>query len=255
MFYFCHIPKTSGSSIEAAIVDDYFDVVKIAQSFKTPEIESENKLRSFLSNCNSYDFIKGHFGLLPYSYIENIKGYSIVREPFDRLLSCFRFCQNPMRWRGSFEKELHLFLTENNTVFNSIGFDGRSNMQSAYLTQNLKWNEQDPFPMYLDSSDLSFEEVLLSIKNNNITLSTQDNRGYLIDSLSTDLSIKYNKNIVLNKEIKVNLNPLEISYSNIPLGIIDEVKDINKLDYELYRYVKTHETLSGRALLPEDIDI
>lgn len=255
MFYFCHIPKTSGSSIEAAVVDDYFDTIKIAQSFKTPKLENENNLKNFLSNSNSYDFIKGHFGLLPHSYIENIKTYSIVREPFDRLLSCFRFSQNPMRWRKPFEKELHLFLTENNTEFNSIGFDGRSNMQTAHLTQELQWNEQKPFPMFFKIPHIAFEEVLLSIKNNNIVLSTQDNRNYLLDSLSADLSLKYNKNIMLNKKVKVNLNPLEISYSNIPLDILEEARSLNQLDYQLYNYVKNHEILNGRSLLPEDIDI
>jgi hypothetical protein len=255
MFYFCHIPKTSGSSIEAAVVDEYFNTIKIAQSHKVPDLENEQAVRNFLSNSDSYHFIKGHFGTLPVSYINNVKTYSIVREPFDRLISCFRFSQSPMRWRGSFENELKLFLTQNNPEFNSIGFDGRANMQVAYLTQELKWNHKEPFSMYFETPLISFEQVLLLIKKNNITLSTQDNRDYLLDVLSSDLSVKYNKNIILNKQIKVNLNPLIISPLDIHPDIIEKSKEINQLDYQLYNYIKNHEILNGRALLPEDIVI
>lgn len=255
MFYFCHIPKTSGSSIEAAIYDDYSTIVKIATSSKTPELQNEKQLKSFLSNCNQYDFIKGHFGTLPYFYIKDIKSYSIVREPVDRLISCFRFSQSPMRWRSSFENELKLFLTKDTFEFNSIGFEGRANMQTAYLTQELKWNNKEPFPMYLDTPSICFEEVLLLIKKQNMTLSTQDNRDYLLNALSNDLSSKYNKNINLNKKVKVNINPLTISLSDIPIDIIDKTKEINSLDYQLYNYIKNHEMSTGRALLSEDIVI
>ena len=159
-----------------------------------------------------------------------------------------------MSWHGAFPEVFYDYLKNKNSSFkNSIGFNGMPNMQCANLTQKLKWNNYEEYPVYLESPNFSFDEILNIIKKQKITLSTFENRDYLFESLNNVLSQLSGKNISLDKEKKVNINPLKFENNYLTEDIVSEVKALNALDYQLYNYVKDHETRTGRSLTPDDI--
>jgi hypothetical protein len=254
MIYFCHIPKTSGSSIVSTIYENLFNILKIADHRVAPLNTSEKELKNFLFNCKEYDIISGHYAATPYDYCPDLTTFSVIREPIERIISCFRFQGNPMSWHGAFPEVFYDYLKNKNSSFkNSIGFNGMPNMQCANLTQKLKWNNYEEYPVYLESPNCSFDEILNIIKKQKITLSTFENRDYLFESLNNVLSQLSGKNISLDKEKKVNINPLKFENNYLTEDIVSEVKALNALDYQLYNYVKDHEIRTGRSLTPDDI--
>lgn len=254
MIYFCHIPKTSGSSVEAAL-DDYKDDIKYISNMTSAEQMSENAFYDFLNKRKNDDFIRGHFGTTPIEIFPGIKSYSIIRNPIDRLLSSFRFSQKPITWRKPFKDVLYEYCKYNEPSEVSIGFDGRPNVQSDYLTQPLCWIPGLKNGVYIKKGNLSFNELLIEIKKNNFTLSTFENRNYILESMSKNLTNLINKPVYLNSNIKVNENPFKMDAVDIFSHFYEEIYQLNKLDFDLYNHIKEHENLTGRALESSDISV
>jgi hypothetical protein len=254
MIYFCHIPKTSGSSISAA-VSDHTDHLVYFGDMSEAEAMGEDAFISFLRKRNNDDFIKGHFATTPIEIFPGIKSYSIIRDPIERLLSCFRYSQQVVSWEKPFKDVLYEYCTYSKPLQSSMGFDGRPNIQSDYLTQPLEWISSKGSTVSVKKGNLSFNDLLKEIKKNNFTLSTLDNREYLLKDISLELTKSTRKEIHLNKKIKINDNPFKLNDIDIFNNIYDEIYQLNKLDFDLYHYIHAHETLTGRALRPSDIDI
>jgi hypothetical protein len=254
MIYFCHIPKTSGSSVEAAL-DMYKGYITHLDNISGIEQMGQDAFFHFLKKRSEDDFIKGHFATSPLEVFPGIKSYSIIRNPIDRLMSSFRFSQKVIDWKKPFEDVLYEFCTYTDPREESLGFDGRPNIQSDYLTQPLEWMSGKGSSVSVKKGNLSFNDLLKEIKKNNFTLSTLDNREYLLKDISLALTDLTGKSIYLNEEIKANENPFKLDNANIIDNFYDEIYELNKLDFDLYNYIKNHETRTGRALRPSDINV
>jgi hypothetical protein len=250
MIYFCHIPRTSGSAIISSIAEKFSDILKIGNYETGMQIhDDQKKLRSYLNEAKKFDYIGDHFAATPYSYIENIDGFSLVRNPIERLISCFNYF-GP--WDGSSSFAEFIRYQGSHPVNDSMGFNGRPNMQCANLVNTILWEGREA---YLKNADFSFFDILKIIKKQRMTLSTYENRNYMIKDLNFNLNSIKNTNIILNTKLKVRPKAClyEESFYLMPNEIIEEVKALNALDYKLYNYIKDHEIRTGRSLTPDDI--
>lgn len=107
--YFLHIPKTSGRSILDTLDDAMCEVEEnyklIPESSLNIDITCKEKFDTLLRNYQkdvNKNFIRGHYAASPYLYIENISGYSVVRDPIERLISCFNFKRIKSRMVSAF---------------------------------------------------------------------------------------------------------------------------------------------------------
>lgn len=254
MIYFCHIPKTSGSSIEACM-RQYENKIKFHQNKTSFSELSESQFRDHLMKRKDDHVLIGHFAATPFEMFPDVKGYSIVRNPIERLLSTFRYSQTANNWKQPFKEILFSYLTGKQSRYPSIGHDGRSNMQSLFLTQPLEWREENKFIASVRHADISFSDVLSIIKKNNTTLSTMDNRNYILSDINLELINNTGYSVIFDSKIKVNENPFKMDVMDLICEFYDEIHEANKLDFELYNYIRAHEAKFARALRPSDIII
>jgi len=265
LIYFLHIPKTSGASLIYELDKKLQKPFRNKQNFHNP-LESKHTFEHFLKNVTNAEIFAGHYAATPYLYQENIAGFSIVREPLQRLVSCFEFLGPNHNWGSSTRDALSKFVCNRVASGPTIGFNGEPNMQCASLTGDIKWELGDKKP-YLEACEYSFSEVLKIIKEQKITLSTLENRGYLLDTVQIAVSNVCKKPIFLDKSTIFNpvnfVNNTTINkdtaYSNLLKSYkfsqetLEENQNLNNLDYQLYNYVKNHEIKTGRCLTPDDI--
>jgi hypothetical protein len=116
------------------------------------------------------------------------------------------------------------------------------------------WNDKKA---YIKNADFSFSEILKIIKKQKMTLSTFENRNYLIKDLTFHLNAVRNTGISIeaHSKIRPSNNLHNVSIDLLSNEIIEEIKASNALDYQLYNYIKDHEIKTGRCLTPDDIDI
>jgi len=250
MIYFCHIPRTSGSAIVSSIGKSFGKILTNGCYETGIKIhDDEKKLRLYLSEAKNFDYIADHFAAMPYEYVEKIDAFSIIRDPIERFISCFNYF-GP--WDGSKNFIEFIKYYGFHPIKDSMGFNGRPNMQCANLINTISWEGNEA---YLESTNLSFFDILKIIKKQRMTLSTYENRNYMIKNLNFILNSIKNTNITLDTELKVR--PKKYFYNEsmyfIPDQIIEEIKNNNNLDYQLYNYVKDHEIKTGRCLTFDDI--
>jgi hypothetical protein len=261
MLYFLHIPKTSGSFIEAIIKSHKKEwPSSFVFGHHLPNPNQKNKLIEFFNSdkLKSCQFIKGHFATTPYQFVNNIQAFSLIREPLDRAMSFFKYVTRAVDI--TYPQSVYSYLKQN------------PNLQSANFISDLKWIEVfeteedihrfknlDSYPYYLDTPKISFEELLLQIKQKNITISTMENKLFLLEELELAISNLLGEDIIFNPELqtdtgyRVQYNPYTMDLSCLTQDIKEEFKMLNNLDYQLYNYVKDHETKTGRSLTPGDI--
>lgn len=86
-FYFLHIPKTAGSSLGQALVTQY-------RSHEVLNCPLEDLLRMDLPQIQSRRAYCGHWGTSFYSLLEQpITTISVLRDPFERVVSAVRYSQ------------------------------------------------------------------------------------------------------------------------------------------------------------------
>lgn len=253
MIYYCHIPKTSGASIEA-VLDKHMSTVRYAYSQHPVEQMGEAYCKDFLDRFKHYDLVRGHFAATPLEMFPGVKTYSIVRNPLDRVLSVFKFSQKANSWKKPFKDVLYSFVLNEKPTNASIGFDGRPNIQCDYLTQPLEWFANGIVPS-VKKQDVVFSEVLQKIKDGNYVLSTIENRNYLLDDLGRELTKQTGNEIILDSSIKVNENPFRMDIDHIIPEFYEKFYRLNKLDFDLYYYIRGHEKQFNKSLKSSDIII
>jgi hypothetical protein len=280
MIYFCHIPRTSGTSISNAV---YLAFHKELSIHRKPDMEkfdpfinkelNEADYVFLMKECYSnIDFFYGHHFSSPHiePYNESLETFSIVRNPLERLISVFYYMNNntsDLDWVNIKIYQIKNFL-----------LDRPCNIQCLYLLGNYDWEsireENDnvqvlwrnmqgsEFRCSMGEDQISFQEILQIIKDKNIKLSTLENRTYLLNELEISLNKIKKTNIVLNKQLIENkhLHSEQRQEFNDPECFlsqkeIEKFKNINNLDYQLYNYIRNHETRTGKCLTPDDINV
>lgn len=284
MIYFCHIPRTSGTSISNGVYAAFHKELRI---LRKPDIEQFDPYytkgidkidyQSFLKDCYlNVDFFYGHHFSTPYiePYSENLETFSIIRNPLERLISEFYYINNNVShldWINTKIYEIKDFLLDVNlSTFNTqclylLGDYDWESMRTRKGTVEIFWCNIQRDKIYhhtMDEDKISFEELLQIIKKRNIKLSTLENRTYLLNELEVSLNKIKQTNIRLDKKMIVNehLHSAERPEFNDPECFLSDAemekfKILNSLDYQLYNYIKDHETRTGRCLTPDDIDI
>ncbi len=282
MIYFCHIPRTSGTSISNSIYTAFCKELRI---LRKPDIEHydpffNKKLDKadynfFVKECYSnIDFFYGHHFSSPHiePYNESLETFSIVRDPLERSISEFYYMNNNtshLDWVNIKIYQIKNFLlhqTCNTQCLYLLGdYDwGRIEEEESGIVEVLWRNMQGDEFRYsnIGEDQISFQEILKIIKKRNIKLSTLENRTYLLNELETSLNKIKKTNIVLDKQVVANkrLYSEQRSEYNDPESFLSQeqieiYKNINSLDYKLYNYIKDHETKTGRCLTPDDIII
>jgi hypothetical protein len=282
VIYFCHIPRTSGTSISNSI---YTAFCKELQILRKPDIEHydpffNKKLDKadynfFVKECYSnIDFFYGHHFSSPHiePYNESLETFSIVRDPLERSISEFCYMNNNtshLDWVNIKIYQIKNFLlhqTCNIQCLYLLGdYDwGRIEEEESGIVEVLWRNMQGDEFRYsnIGEDQISFQEILKIIKKRNIKLSTLENRTYLLNELETSLNKIKKTNIVLDKQVVANkkLYSEQRPEFNDPESFLSQeqieiFKNINSLDYKLYNYIKDHETKTGRCLTPDDIII
>ena len=242
MFYFLHIPRTSGESI-------------------TEEISI------VLDDEHRKDFLSGHLACLPFKNFKNSSysvfaegeylfrkkrniefSFSLIREPLERLISAHSYvCLGNNDIEGMRNKEHFLKIVRGQVQTNRPfpGFDGKENMQCAYLysemtfleERGLKEDSSSSALPYLSPHPQSFEDVLNSIALNNINVYTMGNRAKCISDVNGYIYNKYGRKIN-GKIFKNHSTRVDFVLSK---SEIDEIHDLNSLDYKLYEHFLSHE--------------
>ena len=283
MIYFCHIPRTSGTSISNSVYAAFHKELRI---HRKPDVElldpyfnkkaDKTNYESFLKECHlNIDFFYGHHFSSPYiePYSENLETFSVIRNPLERLISEFCYINNNVShldWVNTKIYEIKDFLlnkTSNNFNTHCLyllgGYDWESmNREDGFVKVSWRNIQRDKIhrSIIIDEDKISFEELLQIIKKRNMKLSTLENRTYLLNELEVSLNKIKQTNIILNTELKTNerLHSEQRLEFNDPecflsQGEIEKFKNTNSLDYKLYNYIKDHETRTGRCLTPNDI--
>jgi len=267
VIYFCHIPRTSGTSVSNAVYDSFNKALRIPikpdlEKFDPHVIRGINKTdyQSFLKECYlNIDFFYGHHFFSPYiePYSESLETFSIIRNPLERMISEFYYYNRNVsdsRWKNNKIHQIKNFLYSPNNLSQCYWLLGDYDWEKMKLTKNTL------FTHWLQGKEISFEEILQTIKKGNIKLSTLENRTYLLNELEVSLNKIKKTNISLDKELKVNENfniEKRPEFNNPECFLsqqeIETFKNLYSLDYQLYNYVKDHETRTGRCLTPDDI--
>lgn len=272
MIYFLHIPRTSGKQI-LEITDKSLNSLKsslknkyecrVVQADDPEQIPGQHKelflsftkkdeLELFFNNLskrNSILFLQGHFACTPFLYFDNLKTFSIIRSPLERVVSEYFYINYK-----------YIDTIENKQDFINHLFC-RINIQSTYLSSNIEWSsDKEKYCFKLPDTEQSFSKLLTSIKEKKIVLSTIKNRNFIIIDIQKELEKK------INDSLNIPLTDLNTKTVNesIPLfelntvltkDIIEQFEKTNSLDYQLYNYVEFHENKYNRPLYPEDIKI
>jgi hypothetical protein len=228
----------------------------------------------FVKECYSnIDFFYGHHFSSPHiePYNESLETFSVVRNPLERSISEFYYMNNNtshLDWVNIKIYQIKDFLlhqTYNMQCLYLLGdYDWERIKEEGGNVQVLWRNMQGDEFRYsnMRGDQISFQEILQIIKKRNIKLSTLENRTYLLNELEASLNKIKKTNIVLDKQVIENkhLHSEQRPEFNDPECFllqeeIEKFKILNSLDYQLYNYIKDHETRTGRCLTPDDIDI
>lgn len=245
--YFNHIPKTGGMDLSLAILKSIKDSKINFIPYTIGDRGNANKDQIIKS-----DFISGHLGIEPNSYIDNLKTFTIVRNPIDRIISNYLMI---------YEQQNLVNLDHfNNWIFNDdIGYLTKNNLQSRFLTTTRRDDVEKDFFSDLPKNNNTkimerhylIQENGFGIKKENVDYNLAKN--YLdkcsivfttenlykdiykvFDLISKEWNIKiktpndYNK-IQKSLEFKKLLNNKQTN----------KIISLNEIDMEIWEYAKT----------------
>jgi hypothetical protein len=253
--YFLHVPKNAGQTV--------IKTVSTALRFK--EIKHyTNSIPPHYGILNDNVFLAGHFGTYP---IEKLNGFSVAcvfRDPLKRVLSNFNYIYPILTEReeyykiNSFADRLRYYL------FHDKNFELHKNVQARFIcnpaqdkvfemNQYVEHNDRDTAAKHLmqehwfvknDKTSLEFAKKQIDSFNIVGTLEKYEdfcNQLYGWFDKNYNVSIKYNKNIILNNSFNIDGGN---SYTSLDLGDMlnkkeyDRIIEDNALDYEIYNYAR-----------------
>ncbi|MEP7704332.1 sulfotransferase family 2 domain-containing protein [Paraglaciecola sp. 25GB23A] len=259
---FHHIPKTAGSSLRRIFFEELFELKQSYWHYSTPiklEIEvfdfvslvnlsnlkglAQNdaaKVREKLKNeISKKEFIGGHF-TYP-NYVDLLQGLdqedfslhvAVIRDPFERLISYWEFCQrkneHPYKFDGSFEEALqskHRFFTNCTWEQNCYISGKRSFNESLHVLMNKNF-----LVIELDKlSSLSTKIRQLFKDNSNIKLKPATNE-------QSDVVTNQQSNIAKNENVNPNKSYLKEYEKFRPL-----LTDLLEEDQKLFDFLREND--------------
>lgn len=238
IFYFLHIPKTAGMSVKTELLN----------AFKNKTIYS-----NFLMSINEEKminsaFVSGHFAMYPIElaekYKKQIKTYTILRDPLERIVSNFLYVQSAINNINDIEliNKLEIY----------ISAEYHNNLQNKFLSQSLNTDIIYKRLNRLRNNEISIEQYYSEIKenrdlkyyNNKTAIENLDKIDLVeILELRKDMS-KINKFISQFgisyeiQHIKTNMNKISTQdfINKIPDSLKNEIVNLQEDDYVLYNY-------------------
>jgi hypothetical protein len=217
--YHLHIPRTAGIFIRSNLLSQFNNKKCFADHY----IKIDDKEIS-----ESY-FVGGHWGKYPISKMNNPLIFTVLRDPVERFISYFNYIR-PLFTKMKREELLEYWLYDEK--MSSL----QSNLQFKFLSSTI-----DP------------EQYNLSFDNKNRVekawfLKDQQSYENTIDFINNIEVFIVNNDISIEKQIsnKLNIKPFAVTgkanKSEGDLKIFnkhyDRIKELNKIDLEIYDYVK-----------------
>jgi len=222
--YHLHIPRTSGVLIRELFKKNN------PQSF----IVSGHREKLFKTDMMNSDFISGHYGTLPIQYSSDT--FAIYREPVERTFSYLKYIWPRFYSRMSFLDFLNFFLND------KVLLESITNQQSKFLTGSInidKYNDDiyDLRKMVENNWHIENYETELSIIKDYIKTSNIKIFNYEEPNVYEKIVKSLNLNIPLDSFDDVVNSSLDIHEDRYS-SYADRIRDINKIDLELYDYFK-----------------
>lgn len=168
-----HIPKTAGTTLESILLKQYGD--RLYRYNFEPELLKTKKADWILEN---YDAIHGHFDINEFDLsAEGIRSFCFVRDPYDRVVSHFKY-YNQNFIEGPFSEKVH----SGEVGFEAFAFsENMKNLQCRMMGQyvvddfDLVGNSKD-FNSYIPSIEqlinarskhAAIEQLNVSVKGSN----------------------------------------------------------------------------------------
>lgn len=253
-FYFMHMAKTSGISLQ----EELKDVFKEEQMF----INTVQYLND-VDMLNS-KLISGHFAMYPIDLFKknnkNINAVTIVRNPIDRAISFFiyrfKFYNAIMGRKTEFptSRQFDLFLYDKKNLDFITNFQSRS-ITSSLNTERLNSISNKYINGSIDRYQLTGEmfghchflerESSGSTWKNNLNkfdiIGTVDHRDIFLNKLTNLL--EKNEYVSSLKNIKKNISEFEVQEIKKVLtrSQINKVIELNNYDFELYDFLMTNK--------------
>lgn len=253
-FYFLHIAKNSGISLQEELKNVFKD-----EQLYVNNIQYLNELDMINSKL-----ISGHFAMYPFDLFEknnkNIHGITIIRNPVDRAISYFLFISkifDVMLSRKTDKvtnKNFDNFLSDNKNI------DFINNFQTRSLTSTLDTEKSDLWSKkYLNRSIDRFQMMAAMNSNCNFIgpgqngklwknslgkfdiIGTMDNRQLFLDRLSVILEKnKYPANI---KNVTKNSSDFKVKKIKkiLTKDQIKQIVELNNYDFEMYDFLMTNK--------------
>ena len=187
---------------------------------------------------NGSHFISGHLGNYPNHTINDLKAFTILRDPVDRFISWFFFMYENSRPL----QELEVIFQE--WLYNPEIYPYLSDMQTKFLTGTVDEEGFNSTKNIMDKTmnewflkDYSFDESIMQYKVDSISCYTVENRGVLLDDLIRYMGQTYgfvpnfqHRNMMFNSSTSKRFH--------ITDKMIDRIKELNQNDILLYEMVK-----------------
>jgi hypothetical protein len=232
--YFNHIPKTGGTFLS--------ETIENSSKLKVYFVDDSSEIN--LKRLSYCDLLTGHLGIDPNVIIKNIKTFTLIRHPVDRLISHY---SNFVEEHRNSKKKLYDF---NNWLFDDDkDFFIKTNFQSKCLT-----NPRE-FP-YLELKDLeaprnnyfkkgfgiknvetNFENAFQYLQNCELVLINEkiiDQALDIANLLNIDFKSFY-KTINIKNPKLINKNSQSIR-EQINTEQYNKIIKLNDIDMEIYNY-------------------
>lgn len=228
--YFLHIPRTSGVFVGREVSAYSKTNNKICLSGHSYNLQIED--------FKDKDYVFGHYALTPISYAS--KTFTILRDPVERCFSYMKHIWKHFYSYMSIEDTFDFFLKDKD-------FKSKlSNQQSYFLTSEINIEEynkniNNEFDHVLSDwnlikKNINKESVIESIDKNNIEICFFEdkniyNKVFDILQLTNIKDIDFVKK--KNESVQTELNFYDKYYNAI--------YEINKIDIEVYNFLKNRE--------------
>lgn len=214
---FIHIPKTAGTSL-GSLLQSHFSPSEVLQA-PIDIIEANDEPSKFLS---SYRLINGHNPYRIEAYLRKDPVFiTMLRNPIERTISAYYHAQHDK------EHDFHQLALDHNLesyLKLEVVRNAGSNIMSRYLFNDAPWYE--------------ISEHMPTVKQR------------IVDMRFIGITEFFDESVILlnhimgwqNKEStpRLNIGKHNILRQDIPKHVLNSIRDMNRVDLEIYQFAKQH---------------